>query len=186
MRLHLGDLRRAEADVAVRLGGEEAGEHLLQRGAGEVLHLVPLPLGRVADDGGQGEHAESHVPGLVLEDAPADLGEERVHRALLHHAEHGYREGLRHQLERDGLDVPARVREDGVEDEALVLRHGVVEPAQPVLDVALEDLVVPGLVHDLGGLEELGVGAGHRVHELAAREQRALLAEDEDARGARR
>ena len=62
---------------------------------------------------------------------------------------------------------------------ALVLRHGVVQAAEAGLDVALEHLVVPRLVHDLGGLEELLVGARHDVHELAAREHRALLAVDE-------
>jgi hypothetical protein len=144
-------------DVAVGLGGKEAGEHALDRGAGEVFHLVPFAFARLAHDGGQGEHAEAHVPRLVLQDAAADLREQRVDCALLHHPEHGHREGLGHELQRDGLDVPAGVREDRVEDEALVLRHRVVEAAQAVLDVALEHLVVAGLVGDLGGLEELGV-----------------------------
>jgi hypothetical protein len=50
-----------------------------------------------------------------------------------------------------------------------------VQAAQPVLDIALEHLVVAGLVHHLGGLEELGIRAGHGVHQLAAGEHGALL-----------
>jgi hypothetical protein len=48
-----------------------------------------------------------------------------------------------------------------------------------LLQVALEHLVVARLVHDLGGLEELVVGAGDDVHELAAGEHRPLLAVDQ-------
>jgi hypothetical protein len=60
-----------------------------------------------------------------------------------------------------------------------------VQAAEPGLDIALEDLVVPRLVHDLGRLEELLVGARHDVHELTAGEHRPLLAVHEDGQAPR-
>ena len=101
--------------------------------------------------------------------------------ALRHHLEEGHREGLRHELERDGLQVPAALAEDGLEERDLVLRHGIRDVVEAIGDVALEHLVVARLVHHLRGLEELEVGALHDVHELAAREQGALLAVHEHA-----
>jgi hypothetical protein len=114
------------------------------------------------------------------EDATADLAQGRVVGALAHHLEHRDGERFGDQLERDRLDVPAGVRQDAVEEHPLVVRHRVVQPSQPVRDVALEDLVVPRLVQDLGRLEELLVGAGDHVDELAARQEGALLAVDQD------
>src|SRR5204863_48960 len=73
------------------------------------------------------------------------------------------------------LQVPAALGEDRVEQVALVLGHAVADP-ETLGEVAIEHLVVSGLVHHLGGLEELVIGALDDVDELAARQHRALLA----------
>src|SRR5439155_8017506 len=66
----------------------------------------------------------------------------------------------------------------GDQPESHETRHQVVVEEEAVerlrLDVALEDLDVPPLVHDLGRGVGLGVELGDRVDELAADDERAL------------
>src|SRR5262249_59517520 len=69
----------------------------------------------------------------------------------------------------------------GAED---LVEHGLEQRIDRVdlvelLDVALEDLDVPALVHDLGRGVELGVELGDGIHELTADDERALLAVQE-------
>ena len=61
-----------------------------------------------------------------------------------------------------------------------------MKPPELLVHVAVEDLGVARLVHHLGRLEELRVGALARLHELAAHEHGAVLAVQEQAEPPRR
>src|SRR5439155_12209839 len=114
------DLGPAEPGVLVGLEREEARQRLLDGEAGVVLELAPLGGGRPVDDFGQREHAEAHVPGLVLEDSTAHRLEDRIARALGHHLEQRHGERLSHELQPDRLQVPPAVTQDRVEDVARI------------------------------------------------------------------
>ena len=92
------------------------------------------------------------------------------------HAEQRHREGLGDQLQADRLEVPRRGAEQGVEDLPDVAADRIDLAVEAELEIALQHLVVPRLVDDLGRLEQLGVLALHVLDQLAAHQHRAVLA----------
>jgi hypothetical protein len=174
--LDLVELGLAEAHVLVGADRENAAERPAERPHGEVLHLAMLGLGGLAHDLGQRQHGKAHVARLVLQDAPADLAQHRILRRFRQHAEQRDGEGLRHQLQADGLEMPRRGAEQRVEDLLHVAAQPVGLAVEPQLEVALQDFVVSRLVGHLGGLEQLGVLALHVVDQLAAQQHGAVLA----------
>ena len=143
----------------------------------EVLEVLALRDLHVGDGPAEGEVPEVHVAPLVLQHVVEELAQGRVARLLAHEVEGCDREALDDHLHAEEFQLPEVRREDLVEDglQQRVHRVDLVEP----LDVALEDLHVPALVHDLRGGVELGVELGDAVDELAADDERALLAVEE-------
>ena len=118
------------------------------------------------------------MAGLVAHHVAQHLLQQRLLGHLVHEAERGQRETLDHHLHAEVRHVPARVVDDVVEQHPQV---GVdLEPATELLvDVAVEDLDVAGLVDDLRRGVQLGVVPRHGLDDLRRAQQRALLAVEE-------
>src|SRR4051812_27910539 len=174
--LDLVELGLAESELLVDRQREGAGERAAERPHREVLHLAMLGIACLRDELGQRQHGEAHVARLVLQDTAADLAQHRVLRRLGQHAEQRYREGLGDQLQADRLEIPGGGAEQGVEDLAHVAADRIGLAVEAEVDVALQHLVVPRLVGDLGRLEELRVLALDALDQLAAQQHRAMLA----------
>ena len=170
------DVGLVEAHILVSAEREDAAQRAIERPDREILHLAALGRARLGDDGGEGQHAEPHMPRLVLQDAAADLAEHRIFRRLGQHAEQRHREGLGNQLQPDRLQIPGRGAEQGVEDFLDVAGERIGLAVEPQRDVAMQYLVVARLVDDLAGLEQLGVLPDHILDHLAAHQHRAVLA----------
>jgi hypothetical protein len=84
------------------------------------------------------------------------------------------RQALDEHLHAEVGEVPARVAERVRQQLRQVVVHRVVQ-ADLLLDELVEQLDVPGLVHDLGGGVELGVHVRHRFHDPGGHGQCALL-----------
>ena len=105
------------------------------------------------------------------------MRERRVRRLLAHDVEGGDGETFDEHLHPDQLQLP-EIRGEDLVEERLEERIDGIDLVE-LLDVLLEDLDVPAFVDDLGGGVELGVELRNRVHELAAHDERALLAVEE-------
>ena len=68
--------------------------------------------------------------------------------------------------------VPSRVSKISSD----IVGERVVPPFEPQCHVAMQDLVVPALIDDLGRLEQFGVLALDILDQLAAHQHRAMLA----------
>ena len=116
------------------------------------------------------------MAGFVLQDAAADLAQDRVFRGFGKHPEQRDREGLGDQLQPDRLQIPGAGAEQGIEDLFDVAGERIALAVEPQRHVAVQDLVVPRLVDHLGRLEQFGVLADHILDHLAAHQHRAVLA----------
>jgi hypothetical protein len=133
----------------------------------------------------QRQDAVGDVARLVAHDVGGQVAQERIRRVHADHPEGRQRQPLDHDLHAEELHVPPAVLQDHVEQGLQVRVDRVGEP-DLLVQVAVVDIDVAGLVDDLGRAVELGVEILDRVDELGGGQERALLAVEELRQGPRR
>src|SRR5215469_6223719 len=97
------------------------------------------------------------MPRLVLQDAAAHLAQYRIFRRLGEHAKQRHGKSFSHELQADRLQVPGPGAEQSVEDFLDIVGERIISAFKPQHDVAVQYLVVPTLVDDLGCLKQFSV-----------------------------
>ncbi len=124
------------------------------------------------------EDAVVHVTRFVLDDVLEELLEERLARDLVERAERAERQTLHHDLHAEELHVPSGVAHERIDDHEEVVVD-VVELLEFGVEVAMEDLHVPRLVHHLRRAVEFPVEELHGLRDLRGGEERTLLSVEE-------
>src|SRR5208282_1180817 len=167
----------ARQEAVLGFAVDDLGHHHVAGGEGEVLEVLLVLALELGHGVAQRKHPEADVARLILHDVFEQFLEQLVLGIALHETERRDRQSLGDDLHPDVLRLPTIVLQDCAQE---ALEGGIDRvDAMELGDVLAKAFHVTRFVEGLSGRVHFRVEVRHRVNQLSADHQRALLAVQE-------